>query len=409
ISHPPFADQDCETCHEKGEDGALVLVDELSTICAACHESVDEAANVANQHAPFAAGECVACHRVHAADLPHLLKAEGEQLCLSCHEEVKKVSGQEVMHQPFKEGKCLDCHKPHASPYAALTTKPAENFCLDCHTDLEKELALGEPHQPVVGGECTVCHNSHRGPFPSLLTATKDKLCGRCHKLASVELRTAHGGFDIAGANCQNCHAAHSGRKGTKGLLLPETHAPFAAGECSSCHQGKNVSIVATSVKNLCVSCHDDFAQQVDKTFVHNPVTKDDGCLHCHGPHVGFGSSLQVKDGPKTCLTCHNDAEFSGTFRHEIAFEDCGNCHQPHAGDHEHLLETPDIIELCQNCHDDASKTHYHPMGPDVTDPRTKGTLTCTGCHSPHSSNNASILIADKNRKLCVLCHSLTH
>ena len=66
-------------------------------------------------------------------------------------------------------------------------------------------------------------------------------------------------------------------------------------------------------------------------------------------------------------------------------------------------------MALCMNCHPKARETHYHPMGDGTTDPRTRENLNCVGCHSPHSSQFESILIADRDRKLCIQCHDLSH
>jgi predicted CXXCH cytochrome family protein len=218
----------------------------------------------------------------------------------------------------------------------------------------------------------------------------------------------AHSGFDIPSADCQSCHVPHAGTKNTRGLMLPDAHKPFTDKSCNSCHQGTQPSQLVAEPKSLCLNCHTDFAPEMARAVVHPPVNDSAGCIGCHAPHVGFGKSLQIKDGYKTCLTCHNSSEFTGPIRHQIAFEDCGTCHQPHSADYKSLLDTPDIMGLCMNCHPDVEKSHYHPMGEGVTDPRTNQTLNCVSCHSPHSSEYKSILIADKDRKLCIVCHGVS-
>jgi predicted CXXCH cytochrome family protein len=145
------------------------------------------------------------------------------------------------------------------------------------------------------------------------------------------------------------------------------------------------------------------------RPVVHAPIREDDGCADCHGPHVGYGSALQKKDGVETCLECHDGPEFTGEYQHEIAFEDCATCHEVHAGENPRLLITADVMEMCLTCHSDAPETHYHPMGEGVIDPRTQEALNCVGCHSPHSSDYQALLVADKDRKLCTNCHALAH
>lgn len=407
--HPPFAEKSCDACHEKGAQGEAVVTASMTEICAACHESVSEGAGLAHQHVPFAAGECTGCHGVHAADKKGLLKADDGRLCFSCHEDVRDQTDLAVQHKPFTEGKCLDCHRPHSSQFASLTNKPAETFCIACHTDLSDRIKKGTPHAPVVSGDCSACHKAHAGDTESLLTSAKEDLCGSCHDLASAELTKSHSGFSVAASNCQNCHEAHVGPKGSKGLLLPNKHAPFTVGNCNSCHQNNQANQLTSGVKTLCLNCHSDFAKQLNKPVVHAPAKDENGCTGCHGPHVGYGKSLQKQQGVATCIECHNTPEFTGAVKHAPAFEDCGTCHEVHSGDHKKLLMMPDVMELCMNCHPKAKETHYHPMGDGIIDPRTRENLNCVGCHSPHSSEFQSILIADRDRKLCVQCHDLAH
>lgn len=408
--HPPFEDPDgCGMCHETGAEGQAQLVVDEVELCGMCHESVADSPDDEHQHVPFVMGECGSCHGVHASDYEGMLRYEGSDLCFTCHEAVKESEELPVSHKPFREGQCLECHSPHSSPTAGLLTKPKEQFCFSCHEDLKKEIDQGQPHAPVIGGDCTACHEPHAGETANLLVETKDNLCGTCHDLNDPALTKAHNGFDVAGTDCQNCHVAHASQPDRAGLLLPEDHAPFAMGECDACHDGKQAGQFNAPVKDLCLTCHDSVEPDLSRKVVHFPVTQDDGCVGCHGPHVGFGTGIQKKDGVETCLNCHDGPEFTGSVKHAAAFEDCETCHQPHSSDYAHLLDTPDIMELCMTCHDDAQETHYHPMGGETIDPRTQQPLVCTGCHSPHSSNNEMILVADRDRKLCIMCHNVAH
>ncbi len=407
-SHPPFAEKSCDNCHEKGEDGSVKLAGEVNEVCSSCHDNITTEMKLPHLHAPFEGGECVSCHRVHAADQPKLLKAEASNLCLGCHEDLRGMDTLKVVHKPFGEKKCLDCHKPHGSQYEKLTTKPAESFCLSCHTKLQKQLGSGTVHTPVKSGKCVSCHQPHAGNIKALLVTDKKSLCGKCHNLTSATMTTAHKGFDISAADCQNCHAPHVGQKGNKGLLLPKSHKPFMQGECAKCHVGTSTTQFVASGKDLCATCHDKGSKIFSKPVVHSAIEKF-GCVGCHGPHVGFGKGLQKKEGVDQCLSCHNGPGFTGAVQHPPAFEDCSNCHDPHSSNFKNLLSTANIIELCTACHEDAQKRHFHPMGPGTIDPRTKTDLVCTGCHSPHSGSDKNILNADQNRQLCNQCHSPEH
>ncbi|NOY88543.1 MAG: hypothetical protein GXO93_04010 [FCB group bacterium] len=408
--HPPFEDGDCEDCHTLGENNKVELIGEEVEICGNCHDNIDEEMKKNDVHPPFEAGECTSCHSPHASNSQKLLKEEGSQLCFTCHDGIEELQKLPVEHPPFKEGKCLDCHEPHASNYTKLKKRPSKVFCLSCHEDIKKEISDAAVHPPVKNGKCTACHLPHAGKRPLLLKAEKSKLCSQCHDLTSSQMKQAHHGFSIVKANCQNCHSAHASPKGTKGLLNPVEHPPFADGDCSVCHEGTNTDkFAADNVKELCLACHEDFESKLTKADIHPPVMQKDGCVKCHSPHAGFGEGIQVKKEPQNCLTCHDNQEFTGKIKHPPAFEDCTNCHDPHSNDYKYLLDSPSIFDLCLSCHDDARETHYHPMGKGVTDPRTKQTLNCVSCHSPHSSNYTSLLFADKNRDLCITCHNVSH
>jgi predicted CXXCH cytochrome family protein len=239
--------------------------------------------------------------------------------------------------------------------------------------------------------------------------ADKEDLCGGCHDLNDAAIVTAHSGFEIATSDCQNCHEPHASVKGVKGLLKPRAHPPFDDGDCSICHSAKKGTALNGSVQEVCAGCHDVGDRAKMMLVSHPPVEADDGCVSCHGPHVGHGNALLLEKGPRVCLNCHNDAEFTGRIQHAVAFEDCTTCHEPHGSNNTNLLIDSDVMGMCMGCHDDAKETHFHPMGEGTIDPRTRQNVNCVSCHTPHSSEFEALLTADKNRKLCVTCHDLAH
>ena len=409
VSHQPFAEGSCDNCHEKGPDGAVVPAENMTEVCAVCHDNLPDEMKLSSLHPPFESGDCQGCHGVHAADRAKLLKAETDQLCFDCHDDLRKLDTLAVVHRPFGDKKCLDCHKPHSSAHAGLLNAGPKDFCLECHAAVKKSLEQGQVHAPVKSGECSACHEVHASAHKALLVTDKKALCGKCHNLTSPAITAAHGGFDISDADCQGCHAAHVGQKGSKGLLLPKNHKPFAQGQCTSCHESVTSKQLVAAGVNLCAKCHTEAMTLMNQPVVHSVLKGDTACSACHGPHVGFGTGLQRKEGVSQCLSCHNTREFTGPVQHQPAFDDCGTCHDPHSSKYKNLLSTSDLMQVCLDCHENAPKTHYHKMGKGVVDPRTKTELVCTGCHSPHSSTEKTLLVADKNRKLCNLCHGTAH
>jgi len=154
------------------------------------------------------------------------------------------------------------------------------------------------------------------------------------------------------------------------------------------------------------MQCHSKSEKLFSKRIVHEAVTMSGECLNCHSSHSGFTANFLNKPGNQVCYACHKKAKFERKFKHKPATESCSICHDVHSSDNAGLLTVEDQISLCEQCHD-AEKTHLHPMGKDYKDPRTNERLVCSSCHSPHSSDYENILYADKQREICILCHSL--
>lgn len=163
-------------------------------------------------HGPVKDGNCLACHTPHAGEHPKLLREPVPTLCLGCHAKpLEDFQGmtlpptkrlfedpQALLHPPFAAGDCVACHRPHA---AARIRRLNANYpgglyqaygessyalCLNCH-DAE---AFNAPrtlkatafrngnlnlHQRHVnknkGRSCRACHSPHGSRQPHLLTA----------------------------------------------------------------------------------------------------------------------------------------------------------------------------------------------------------------------------------------------
>ena len=121
------------------------------------------------------------------------------------------------------------------------------------------------------------------------------------------------------------------------------THMPFAGGQCDSCHQpakdGK-VVLTAATPKEICVTCHADKGEQIEKAKVQHPGAAGD-CTDCHNPHAGNSPGFPKPDPVAVCLGCHSDQADQGkkAHPHQPAFEQgCAICHDPHGNDNVHLL-----------------------------------------------------------------------
>ena len=63
-----------------------------------------------------------------------------------------------------------------------------------------------------------------------------------------------------------------------------------------------------------------------------------------------------------------------------------------------------DGVTACLGCHE-RHATFTHPVGESVTDPRSKGDVSCITCHGLMGSENEYVLRFDRRKELCIQCH----
>jgi len=112
------------------------------------------------QHGPYAAKMCQACH---SATLGNTLVAPKDQLCQRCHE---LQMDKRYVHGPLASGGCLVCHDPHSSPYRPLLVSPSEGFCFTCH---DRGAVAAIPGHETIQEGCTDCHDAHMSDSKYLL------------------------------------------------------------------------------------------------------------------------------------------------------------------------------------------------------------------------------------------------
>ena len=110
---------------------------------------------------------------------------------------------------------------------------PVRDLCVSCHDTIGTQLTEQVPHAPA--DDCLTCHESHVARHASLLLESQAEGCLACHDGDSEEFGSAHLGLPASSMDCGSCHDPHASQMA--GMLLPEVHAPFAAGECSVCHE----------------------------------------------------------------------------------------------------------------------------------------------------------------------------
>lgn len=398
-AHAPFAEGTCDVCHSA--PGSVTLTAAEPDLCLACHDDLQSQMSLPVPHAPASGGECTACHNPHTSNEKALLTSDVTSLCRSCHD----ATAGRHMHAPYESGDCGRCHVPHGSTNPALLVRDANSLCLECHTTLAERLKSETPHAAIKDG-CLVCHAGHGSDNASLLKSPPSQLCATCHDTQTDRWRAAHtvAGVDARSSDCMSCHDPHTSPPSSTAMLKRSQHAPFEGRQCDACHEAGATSIRGD--RALCGQCHDETVAAIGKMpVVHAAMADSAACMTCHSPHVGDTKALLRKSGFSVCMDCHETINLTAPVVHAPAREDCANCHTPHGGDDPSLLVEKDAMALCQRCHEDATKTHFHPMGDNTKDEKNRGMIVCTSCHSPHNSEQKALLLGDPGRGLCVRCH----
>ncbi len=371
--------------------------------CLSCHEMPDLTAKVT--HSPATSGECSACHSPHVSRFAKLLRQRPGPLCARCHKDVGADLARKDVHAPVAEGKCASCHRPHGSANDALLVAPSRELCATCHAGVAEWKSREVQHAPFAQGHCGTCHDPHASDNAGLLTKPGASLCTSCHAVDAA-LRAKHQGFPVERAACQQCHDPHASAR--KGLFRESLHAPFAGGDCRSCHRGPGAASPFETVKPvnaLCADCHEDVADKARKAAFPHVAAGGGDCVSCHNPHTGDGPGLLRKPVQALCATCHDQggSKSGAKDRHRThAGFDCTKCHEAHGGQRP-LFLADDSVALCAACHKHEHNVS-HPLGEKSRDPRTGLPMTCRSCHGIHRAAGERYLF-EEERTLCLSCH----
>lgn len=263
IKHAPVASKDCSKCHDphgSPNDGILAKAvpqlcfdchpqnAQFSTVhkgynlsnadCSTCHDphaSSHQGLLMANQHAPFDAGECSECHTAGAQSGGSFAIEGGiNNKCLACHEDIKDARKTEFHTHIEGENSCTNCHNPHASNAEALLASKQQNLCMKCH--FSDVAAADKPKfvtHPTL--DCSTCHSPHGADNERLLANNDDlALCRTCHP-------DTHKGTHPMG----------------EGVVDPRTDKQLG---CLSCHRmhgsGHEMYLAFDPGMDLCIQCH---------------------------------------------------------------------------------------------------------------------------------------------------------
>ena len=430
--------------------------------CLSCHEDKTKGKAV---HSAMAMG-CTACHEIRVnKDITRvkLITSSPQSLCITCHADKDAATLKGTVHPPAVRD-CIKCHDPHSSEnknqlLKATAGDKGANLCLDCHSQGLSVPEKGSHHAALDMG-CDSCHVTHKTgavgkqEFDFHLAKAAPTLCVDCHDVKGEALVKAHQGQPFAAATCTQCHNPHQSAQAK--LMREFTHPPFADKTCEVCHApAKDGKVVLTNADSraLCVTCHSDQAEKIEKAKVQHPGAQGE-CVACHNPHAGRSPGFLQPDTVSPCLACHSEQadDFKKAHLHQPVFrQGCATCHEPHGGDNAHLLRAKTVDSLCLECHGPDSQPRKleaehmltifngsvklpedyfiknkavvlplkfgrghpvegHPVS-DVVDPsditKTRAKINCLTCHQPHASAQPDLLAKDQvnNMAFCASCH----
>lgn len=248
-----------------------------------------------------------------------------------------------------------------ANPLAPDAKLVGEKTCIACHqleadhfTHTLHSLGLhvanrSDPNIPV----CEACH----GPG----SAHAQNPLGK----GLIIAYTKNGGTPIE-TQTKTCLTCHAG--GPRDHWLGSVHQRNGL-SCSDCHNPMSKfsvegSMAKMSINDTCAQCHKDIRQQFNRRS-HMPLPEGQmSCDDCHNPHGALTNNgnpmlnfplSKTNTVNETCWQCHAEKRGPFLWEHPPVRESCLNCHTPHGSNNATLLTLP-IPALCQQCH--ASSAH---------------------------------------------------
>lgn len=283
-----------------------------------------------------------------------------------------------------------------------------------------------EPEFPPTGeysrggaDSCILCHNAGMPLDATPIFATPHAAgsdpaspfgrlqCETCHGPGKDHARSQRGGGDVLpvvtfgteaatpapeqNAVCLGCHESH-GRLGWFGSMHEAEEVPCAA--CHRIHREKDRVFDALAQQEACFGCHQNRRADTFRTSNHPLRFGSMACSDCHDPHNGNNDFLlQEATVNETCYTCHAEKRGPFLWEHAPASEDCTLCHRPHGSNHPAMLAKRPPL-LCQQCHSPVGHPSfaYTPeLAGDVFNNRFMLGRACLNCHSEvHGSNHPS-------------------
>ena len=399
----------CEDCHKGAAVGQFKG---LSTACVSCHRADFQKTTNPNHVTSQFPQNCQMCHTFdswigatfnHAgppANFP-LTGAHATIACTTCH-----INNNYNLTTPPNACGNSGCHlttwqqTTNPKHSAAPTVFPVAN-CSTCHITTTWTTAtfdhsttgfpLTNSHQLAPAGKVTACTDCHINNNYNL--TTPPNACGNsgCH-LTTWQQTTnpvhSSAGAPFAAANCSTCHNTiawttaafdHS----TTGWPLTGSHQMSPAGKvnaCTDCHVSNNYTF--TSANTDCYGCH--------KTAWQSTTTLGGSVPN----HVAANFPTPM------CLSCHDTVLWSdGKFDHSTTGFPLQGPHMlPPRSTVTGAIGA--MVNACTDCHMGGNYTTGYP------------TTDCYGCHQTYFINaqaygtNVPNHVAASYPTTCITCHT---
>jgi cytochrome b subunit of formate dehydrogenase len=391
---------------------------------------------------------CADCHDAHKT-LPHtnpLASTSPRNIartCMSCHARIEQVHAKIIRGELWEKTPgaipaCTDCHVPHKVRKEILSITLSNRDCLKCHADpaLERVSESGE-HVSMFVDANRIDASVHTN-MP----------CVKCH--TDVDPRRKRPCEPSGAVDCSNCHAKIAAEYDGGGHGVALARGEKRAPGCTTCHGGHDVwdhakedaPTYRASVPALCGECHReggdatlaaDLSQKTVladySTSVHGRGLVEKGllpsavCIDCHGAHgvmkhTDPRSSVNPKNIPATCATCHRGIykEFVTSVHFnpdetKRELPNCASCHSSHAigqvGQDAFMTE---VTGQCGSCHEDLAETYLETMHGKAYKLGYLEAAKCSDCHGAHAiqsiNSPASSVGPRKVVETCRKCHA---
>ena len=464
---------DCSECHGKhdilpnSDPNSQTYKMKIPFLCGKCHREGAPVARVYNisehnilenytesihgvgllKKGLIVSATCNDCHGDHLV-LPHTSPNSSINVnhiaatCMKCHVKIEEVhtkiiKGEQWEKKPGAIPACTDCHVPHTVNVQSIVPTISDQACLKCH---EKEGI-----SKMVDGKMVSMQVS-KDDLPN--SVHRNIACVKCH--SDVSTQRARPCETARKIDCSACHAETSNLYATSGHGLAHERGDKNAPYCTDCH-GTHKALsryddtsptYRTSIPKLCGECHKDDGKanataklhevnaMVDySSSVHGRGLSEKGltvtavCTDCHNSHHILKeddeqSSVNVKNIPATCATCHkgiyNDYIKSD---HAITKSDgkriyptCVDCHNSHVieitGGDAFMAE---VTTQCGKCHKETAETYLQTYHGKAHSLGREDAAKCSDCHGSHTIlnvNNPASSINTKNIVVtCQKCH----